>query len=340
MVDQIIDRREACIPGPRGDVTPEALTCQRAAESARDAAQANRMAAEQAQHAAELARDEGRALSTELLPSDGTPFGSIPGLQAGTPDPLVEVSADKTAVVVHAHAGWIRAGQRMAGYALTADTRMPIPRPANWYDVEVLLDDAGKAVCRLSEASRDQPIRDPDSGLHLARYMSGPVQQDAITINLDAMLVSPTLTALKRLKALEGQRAKLADGTEYTLKDGVWEAATQSLDVVFKPQDAGSFQMMGTPMLHVRDGYIETDLTGVRVAVNVSRFPMLLWTSGPKPSRNIDLGYCYVYAPDPYYSKRLTWQTDGNLVVDDASNGDRLVPVFRRVPIPGGVTFG
>jgi lysophospholipase L1-like esterase len=36
MVDQIVDKREVCIPGPKGDVTPEAIACQQAAEQARD----------------------------------------------------------------------------------------------------------------------------------------------------------------------------------------------------------------------------------------------------------------------------------------------------------------
>lgn len=67
MVDQIYDKREVCIPGPAGDVTPEAIACRQAAESARDAARA-------AQGVAESARDE--AVSAGTLP-DKTVAGLI-----------------------------------------------------------------------------------------------------------------------------------------------------------------------------------------------------------------------------------------------------------------------
>lgn len=273
---------------------------------------------------------------------DGTPFGGISGIRAGAPSPLVK--CDGTTAVVSVHAGWIQAWGRMYSYAVTTDHMLHIPTSTGSYKIALVVSDKaaghgdseGMSIQALPATTPDAQI----SGMVIARVDAGVASDTALTIQPDMLITAPSKGALDTVTGIDGQRSKLADGTEYTLKDGVWEAATQSLDVSFKPQDAGSFQMMGTPMLHVRDGYIETDLTGVRVAVNVSRFPMLLWTSGPKPSRNIDLGYCYVYAPDPYYSKRLTWQTDGNLVVDDASNGDRLVPVFRRVPIPGGVTFG
>jgi hypothetical protein len=251
LVDQIFDKREVVIPGPAGDVTPEAIACRQAAESARDAAQAHQTAAEQAQHAAELARDDGRALSTELLPSDGSPFGGIPGLRAGTPDPLVEVAADKTAVVVHAHAGWIRTGGRLVGYTLTADARMPIPRPANWYDIEVLIDDAGTTACRMSETSHGTPIKDPDDGMHLARYMGGPIQQDAITINQDAMLVSPSLTALKRLKAVEGQRGQVSNDPtssnngQYVYRAGVWGSVARAPVILGKQRENGMTSAAG-----------------------------------------------------------------------------------------------
>lgn len=67
MVDQIFDRREMCIPGPAGDVTPEAIACRQAAESARDAARA-------AQGVAESARD--KAVSAATLP-DKTVSGLV-----------------------------------------------------------------------------------------------------------------------------------------------------------------------------------------------------------------------------------------------------------------------
>ncbi|MDF7641717.1 SGNH/GDSL hydrolase family protein [Bifidobacterium sp. ESL0784] len=52
MVDHIFDKKEVAIPGPKGDVTPEALACQRASESARDEAQTARDGAESARDAA------------------------------------------------------------------------------------------------------------------------------------------------------------------------------------------------------------------------------------------------------------------------------------------------
>lgn len=88
MVDQIIDRREVVIPGPAGDVTPEALQCQRASESARDQAESARDAAIAAgrvpdETVAGFIRDETSKVHAALHPRPvlvaiGDSYGSNP----------------------------------------------------------------------------------------------------------------------------------------------------------------------------------------------------------------------------------------------------------------------
>ena len=170
-------------------------------------------------------------------------------------------------------------------------------------------------------------------------------------------VVRQTLAQLATVKGVTGQTGYVtADTTTtnngpYMWTGAAWEALatlnriTQGyLSAKFKWQNTGSF---------VPDGYgggmeiivdqgnrlLHVNLSGFRSAVNVGTYGVFQYSSGVKPSKNIDLS-CLFSLPSGAYGKQATWTTSGVInVVGGLSSGDRCIHTPRTLPIPDGVMF-
>jgi uncharacterized membrane protein len=97
--------------------------------------------------------------------------------------------------------------------------------------------------------------------------------------------------------------------------------------------------MVSTSRITVRGGYIYLDLGSFKSTVGISSFAVYLYSSGVKPSANIDLGAIGVLA-GASYSKTGRWNTDGSITVGPSmSANDYLITLPRVIPVPAGVTF-
>lgn len=112
----------------------------------------------------------------------------------------------------------------------------------------------------------------------------------------------------------------------------------------FKWQDTNSFQpdAYGGGMNIIVDranGLLHVNLSGFKSTVNVNNYNVFLYSSGVKPSKNVNLS-CLWAIPSGNYGKQATWTTAGSIVVAGGlSNGDRCLHTPLTLPIPEGVTF-
>lgn len=125
----------------------------------------------------------------------------------------------------------------------------------------------------------------------------------------------------------------------------VWDSLTQPLLYAkFRWQDTSSFKpdAYGGGMNIIVDranGLLHVNLSGFKSTVNVNNYNVLLYSSGVKPSKNVNLS-CLWSIPSGNYGKQATWTTGGSIVVAGGlSNGDRCLHTPLTLPIPEGVTF-
>jgi hypothetical protein len=138
-----------------------------------------------------------------------------------------------------------------------------------------------------------------------------------------------------------GTRA-FAGGVDYVFDGaGMWVPRTQTLVSTLKSQNTGSFTISGTPSLivHTQEGFIEPDMPGIVCHTAISNFPFLQYASGVKPSQSINLGRLFLVDSNVQYQKTITWNTDGSLTINSVGSSDSLIPLYRRITIPDGVTF-
>jgi hypothetical protein len=158
-----------------------------------------------------------------------------------------------------------------------------------------------------------------------------------------------SLTALQAVplaQCFPGMRATVsgdvvgANDGEYVYSGGSWTNMQGTLVVDFASQNTGSFAGSGSfrLLVHPWEGFIEPDMGGITSTVITTNFAFLIWQDGVKPSSAISLGRLFVLA-QAKYEKHITWNPNGNLFIDNIGNGDNLIPVYRRIPIPQGVTF-
>lgn len=125
----------------------------------------------------------------------------------------------------------------------------------------------------------------------------------------------------------------------------VWDSLTQPLLYAkFRWQDTSSFKpdAYGGGMNIIVDranGLLHVNLSGFKSTVNVNNYNVFLYSSGVKPSKNVNLS-CLWAIPSGNYGKQATWTTGGSIVVAGGlSNGDRCLHTPLTLPIPEGVTF-
>lgn len=162
-----------------------------------------------------------------LAVPDGSAFGGIQGVRAGSPSPLATI--DGTTVTVAAHMGWLcpwPGGNGTYSYALPAPLSKPIGSTTGSYKIAVILEDkaAGHGKSELVDV-KVYPGYTLDSqipGLVVARVESGVASDVAPVISQDATIRVPTLAQLAPVRAADGVQAVLSDGSRYEMRSGSW----------------------------------------------------------------------------------------------------------------------
>lgn len=157
---------------------------------------------------------------------DGSPFGGIQGVRAGSPSPLV--SMDGTTATISPHMGWLCpwSGAGAYEYAITKPVQVPVGSSTGSYKIAVVLADqaaghgSGEQVTvQTYAATMDDRMID---GLVIATVTAGLASDQAPVIGMDATIRVNTLARLQTVKAAEGTRGVTGDGEEYRMRSGSW----------------------------------------------------------------------------------------------------------------------
>lgn len=178
------------------------------------------------------ASDYRKSVNALLLPSDGTAFGSVQGVRAGSPSPLIAING--TTVTVKAHAGvlcpW--AGVGAYTYEMDADTSVAVTDTTGTYKIALVLSDPSQSHGTTPGlALQSFPGTTPDTaiaGLVLGKIVAGVGSDIAPRILQRTMITVSTLATLTALTGVEGQQATVTsdptamNNTEYTYRNGSW----------------------------------------------------------------------------------------------------------------------
>lgn len=170
-----------------------------------------------------------------------------------------------------------------------------------------------------------------DPGIETGSIIGGAIVSDLplCRVNLDGITITSIDTLVNVMQPLED----------------VWDSLTQPLLYAkFRWQDTSSFKpdAYGGGMNIIVDrtnGLLHVNLSGFKSTVNVNNYNVFLYSSGVKPSKNVNLS-CLWAIPSGNYGKQATWTTAGSIVVAGGlTNGDRCLHTPLTLPIPEGVTF-
>lgn len=172
------------------------------------------------------AKDLRLTMSTACAVPDGSPFGGVQGVRAGSPSPLSRISG--TTVTVSAHMGWLSPwpGNGTYSYALQEPMSTTVDSSTGSYKIAVILEDkasghgAGEQVYVKSYSAYTADSQIP--GLVVARVDSGVVSDVAPVILQETMIKVRTRSQLDGLTVADGVSALLADGTRYVCSSGAW----------------------------------------------------------------------------------------------------------------------
>lgn len=175
---------------------------------------------------------------------DGSAFGGIQGVRAGSPSPLVTI--DGTTVTVAPHMGWLCPWSGVNGsymYALQEPAQVSVDSTSGSYKIAVILEDksAGHGTGEKVYAKK-YPGYTPDSliqGMVVARVDNGVASDVAPVISQDATIRVRTLSQLQSVRAADGTKGVLADGTRYECQGGVWSIRQPLVGYVFSPEGSG-----------------------------------------------------------------------------------------------------
>lgn len=174
-----------------------------------------------------------------LAVPDGSGFGGIQGVRAGSPSPLAAI--DGTTVTVAAHMGWLCpwTGNGCYTYALPEPQQVTVDSTTGSYKIAVVLEDkaAGHGngekvyVKKYPGYTLDSQI----PGLVVARVDDGVASDVAPVVSQDATVRVATLEQLQSLKAADGTKGVLADGARYERQGGVWSIRRPLVDYISSP---------------------------------------------------------------------------------------------------------
>lgn len=204
---------------------------------------------------------------------DGSAFGGIQGVRAGSPSPLVTI--DGTTVTVAPHMGWLCPWSGVNGsytYALQEPAQVSVDSTSGSYKIAVILEDksAGHGTGEKVYAKK-YPGYTLDSqipGLVVARVDNGVASDVAPVISQDATIRVRTLSQLQSVRAADGTKGVLADGTRYECQGGVWSIRQPLVGYAFTPEGA--------------DGRWELSFTQVKTEFGSQPFTLATGTGGAK----------------------------------------------------------
>lgn len=278
---------------------------------------------------------------------DGSAFGGVQGVRAGSPTPLVGM--DGTTATVSPHMGWLCpwSGAGVYEYAITKPVQAAVGSSTGSYKIAVVLSDqaaghgSGERVSVQAYAgSVDDRMID---GLVIATVTAGVASDTAPRLLPDATLTPASLAGLQRLPAADGVKARMADGSRWIRTGGAWSREYQAgQQALFQVQDANSFQMPKASRIAVCQplGVLYADLSSFHSTVDVPPFPLYQYAGGPKPSKAVDLGALGVLVRNGVGAKGYRWDPDGTIsCTGSIANGDDVIMHPAIIPIPDGVTF-
>lgn len=157
---------------------------------------------------------------------DGTPFGGLQGVRAGSPSPLITI--DGTTVSVGAHMGWLCPWEGMGTYtyALPSPVQVTVRNTTGSYKIAVVLED--KAAGHGSGELVDVKVYDSSMpaaeipGLVIGRVDSGIASDTAPILYPNASITAQSYEQLILERAVDGTCGRTADGSRYVREGGQW----------------------------------------------------------------------------------------------------------------------
>ncbi|MFT9111981.1 MAG: hypothetical protein ABF453_02835 [Bifidobacterium psychraerophilum] len=203
------------------------------------------------------ASDYRKAVNALILPSDGTTFGTVQGIRAGSPSPLMSVNS--TTVTVRAHAGilcpWTGVGAYT--YQMDTDTSVSIADTTGTYKIALVLSDPSQSHGTTPElALQSFPGTTPNTaiaGLVLGQIVAGVGSDIAPRILQQTLISVSTLSILQSLPGVEGQRARVtsdpvaANNTEWVFRSQAWSMVSPRFyffTSVVQPSSTGSYAVL------------------------------------------------------------------------------------------------
>lgn len=278
---------------------------------------------------------------------DGSAFGGVQGVRAGSPSPLV--SMDGTMATVSPHMGWLCpwSGAGVYEYAITKPVQVAVGSSTGSYKIAVVLSDqaAGHgsgeqvSVQAYSGATDDRMI----DGLVIATVTAGLASDTAPLLLPDATVIPASQASLQRVTAADGVRARLPDGSRWIRSGGSWSREYGNrMRTLLQSKDSKSFTMARDSTIVVNQplGLLYVDLSSFHTTVYARSAPVYQYKSGPKPSAPIALGAAGIVVKGLVYAKTYRWDTDGSVTcTSDMNPGDDIIMQPAIIPIPDGVTF-
>lgn len=212
---------------------------------------------------------------------DGSGFGGIQGVRAGSPSPLATI--DGTTVTVAAHMGWLCpwTGNGCYTYALPEPQQVTVDSTIGSYKIAVVLEDKaaghGNGETVYAKKYPGYTLDSQIPGLVVARVDDGVASDVAPVVSLDATVRVRTYAQLQSVAAADGTTGVLADGTRYERQSGVWSIRQPLVGYVSSPESAG--------------GRWEMSFTQVKTEVGDASFALAAGAGGTKGLRVPAAGY-------------------------------------------------
>lgn len=177
------------------------------------------------------ADDYRHVVNPFLFPSDGSAFGGVQGVRAGSPDQLATI--DGLTVTVKPHCGTVRPWGETGSYtyAITQDMSVNVPDSTGDYKIVVAVYDPSLShgvTCGAWLQSWPASSLDSDiNGLVLARVTAGVVSDVAPRIHADGTIEVLTWDQLSTIWAVNGVEAvTTGNGQRYRRVGDVWMSLT------------------------------------------------------------------------------------------------------------------
>lgn len=171
---------------------------------------------------------------------DGTAFGGVQGVRAGSPSPLV--SMDGTTATVSPHMGWLCpwSGSGVYEYAITRPVQVAVGSSTGSYKIAVVLADQAAGHGSGERVSVQSYPRSTDDrmidGLVIATVAAGVASDTAPVISQTATVSVGSLDRLQAVRAAEGMQGLLADGSRYVRRGGAWAPVVTQRTVLISSQ--------------------------------------------------------------------------------------------------------